>query len=165
MRERRGGCIREVSAALERCIRQRPWTRRRRCNCSHSRAAMPPIGGPEPTSGRRRPWLPPASSCTAGPSHAIPLPSFPARHSRFASFVGSVHDDHNDERYPNQLLFMARFALLALLAAAVASAVAATVDEQVVFPGTPSDKKWEWKDCGKLFPGRSLLSVLPPSSS
>ena len=56
---------------------------------------------------------------------------------------------------------MARFGLLAFLAAAVAAASAAAVDEQVLFPGVPSDKKWDWKDCGKLFPVRSSLPGLP----
>ena len=53
---------------------------------------------------------------------------------------------------------MARFAVLAFLAAAVAGAAAAA-DEQLVFPGIPSDKRWDWKDCGKPFPVRSLHPV------
>ncbi|KAM5530786.1 hypothetical protein V8D89_015527 [Ganoderma adspersum] len=44
---------------------------------------------------------------------------------------------------------MARFGLLFLAAAAVGGAVASPVQEQeVLFPGVPGGKKWDWKDCG-----------------
>ena len=54
---------------------------------------------------------------------------------------------------------MARFGLLVFLAAVLSGVAAAAIDEQVLFPGTPSDKKWDWKDCGKLFPVRPPVSV------
>ncbi|KAI1793926.1 ML domain-containing protein [Ganoderma leucocontextum] len=45
---------------------------------------------------------------------------------------------------------MARFSLLFLIAAAVGGSVASPVqdDQKVLFPGVPSGKRWDWKDCG-----------------
>ncbi|TBU48180.1 ML domain-containing protein [Dichomitus squalens] len=45
---------------------------------------------------------------------------------------------------------MTRFGLLFLLAAAVAGALSSPVkdEQEVLFPGAPGNKKWDWNDCG-----------------
>ena len=54
---------------------------------------------------------------------------------------------------------MARFGLLFWTAVAVGVTVASPVQEQeVLFPGVPGGKKWDWKDCGMFIMSRRCRS-------
>ena len=65
---------------------------------------------------------------------------------------------------------MARFGLLLLLAAALGGTVASPVgdEQEVLFPGAPGNKRWDWNDCGERLSiimsplGKSYSLIRPP---
>ena len=128
----------------------RPIAGRETANAAHPQ----PLGG---DSGRAR------------PRHRTPSPS--KANSPHEPLAGSLLTTTTTK--PPSPLIMARFGLLFLAAAVVGGAVASPVQEQeVLFPGVPGGKKWDWKDCGMLIISRrcrsyellsSIRNGLPPS--
>ena len=90
--------------------------------------------------------------------HATAL-AFLGRLASRAAYGFPVDDDDDTSTIPHSTLTMAPLGILLLAAAAVGSAVASPLQEQeVLFPGVPGGKKWDWKDCGMFIMSRRSCS-------